>query len=134
MRTVRILLTLTALLLPAAPLRASEWPICAGGHRVTCIVDGDTFWLHGIKYRLSGVDTPEVFHPLCGSERRLAARATVRLAELMGRGEPQLRSFGRDVYDRELVTVAVAGVDVGDTLVGEGLAQIWQHHKADWCS
>jgi endonuclease YncB( thermonuclease family) len=134
MHTLRILFAFTALVLPIAPSHASEWPICRGGHRVTCIVDGDTFWLRGVKYRLSGIDTPEVFHPLCSTERKLAARATVRFAQLMGEGEPALRSFGRDPYDRQLVTVAIAGTDIGDRLVGEGLAQVWRHHKADWCS
>ena len=35
------------------------WPICGYGKRVTCIVDGDTFWMNRQKYRLYGVDAPE---------------------------------------------------------------------------
>ncbi|MEO1749922.1 MAG: hypothetical protein AAFR27_15140 [Pseudomonadota bacterium] len=37
--------------------------ICTGGDRaarkVTCLVDGDTGWQNGVKWRLEGVDTPE---------------------------------------------------------------------------
>ena len=36
------------------------WTVCQQGEvRYNCIVDGDTFWLQGEKYRLSGVDNPE---------------------------------------------------------------------------
>ncbi len=37
--------------------------LCAPGERntssKTCVVDGDTLWLHGVKYRLADFDTPE---------------------------------------------------------------------------
>ena len=42
-------------------------PICSGGNRrarkVTCLVDGDTGWEHGVKWRLKSVDTPEISKP-----------------------------------------------------------------------
>jgi len=27
--------------------------------RITCVVDGDTVWFEGVKYRLAVIDTPE---------------------------------------------------------------------------
>ena len=65
---------------------AGAMPICGSGKRVTCVVDGDTFWLGGVKYRLKGVDTPEV-HGKCRNERRLAKKATEALREFFERGE-----------------------------------------------
>src|SRR5688572_18991541 len=59
----------TSQLSPAAALSVGGVPICAGGlraaHRVTCLVDGDTGWESGVKWRLSGVDTPELTLPGC---------------------------------------------------------------------
>lgn len=33
---------------------AAAIDMCGSGQRVNCIVDGDTFWLDGVKYRSSG--------------------------------------------------------------------------------
>jgi len=34
-----------------------------------CLVDGDTGWERGVKWRLTRVDTPEVSEPSCANER-----------------------------------------------------------------
>jgi len=40
---------------------ASAISICRGwARRATCLVDGDTGWENGVKWRLSDVDTPEI--------------------------------------------------------------------------
>jgi endonuclease YncB( thermonuclease family) len=67
------------LVLMAAPAYAIEK--CGSGKRVTCVVDGDTFWQDGVKIRMEGYDTPEPQTGICGGvrERQLAARATSRL-------------------------------------------------------
>ena len=43
--------------LPATsmPTTAASFPICGGGSRSTCVVDGDTFWLEGTKYRIADI-------------------------------------------------------------------------------
>jgi len=51
-------------------------PLCDSGARVTCVVDGDTFWLDGVKVRITDIDTPEVSDPLCAAEAALGARAS----------------------------------------------------------
>ena len=111
---------------------AAAYPICGGGWRVTCVVDGDTFWLEGEKIRISNIDAPEL-EARCSSERRLAVAATRRLAELLGGGELQIRREGTDRYDRMLATIRIGGRDVGDQLVADGLARTWSGRREPWC-
>lgn len=51
----------------------------------TCLVDGDTLWLHGQDIRLKDFDTPEPQTNICGgaAEVALAHRASARLLELL---------------------------------------------------
>src|SRR5687768_8337011 len=59
----------------AMPTVAASFPICGGASRSTCIVDGDTFWLEGTKYRIADIDTPEVSNFGCPAEKALGDRA-----------------------------------------------------------
>lgn len=111
---------------------AGAMPICGSGKRVTCVVDGDTFWLEGVKYRLKDVDTPEV-HGKCRNERRLAKKATEALRGFFERGEMQLTTYGRGYYGRVLVRVSISGVDAGEWLIENGLARRWPDGKKWWC-
>jgi endonuclease YncB( thermonuclease family) len=43
------------------------------------------------------------------------------------------RHFGQDRYDRTLATMWVDGVDVGETLIAEGLARRWPDGPEFWC-
>ena len=53
-----------ALLVSITPALAFE--MYGSGPRVTCVVDGDTFWHDGLKYRAFGFDTPEPQTNICG--------------------------------------------------------------------
>lgn len=143
-----LLLALTAAVLapvPAAPPLAAKgaraaalFPACAGGTRVTCVVDGDTFWLAGTKIRIAEIDTPEVSHPRCPQERALGLAATRRLRELQGAGHFALTTppdgRTRDRYGRELRIVTRGGKSLGAVLVREGLAARWGGQRKVWCS
>ena len=112
-------------------------PVCSGGHRavrkLTCIVDGDTGWEAGEKWRLEGIDAPELSKPECGAEKAKATASRDRLRALMGGGYEMSRGEP-DRYGRTLVTVTLAdGRDVGDVLMTEGLAQPWPNHGNVWC-
>lgn len=124
----------------APPLVASSsapLPICSGGKRHTCVVDGDTVWISGERIRLADIDAPELDGG-CARERDLAVRSARRLAELLSRtyeirrGDP---ADGRmqDRYGRTLAVIRVGGASVGTILVNEGLAQPWRGRKAQWC-
>ena len=39
-----------------------SFAVC-GMVRRTCVVDGDTIWLEGVKIRIADIDTPEISQP-----------------------------------------------------------------------
>jgi endonuclease YncB( thermonuclease family) len=109
---------------------------CGRGQRVTCVIDGDTFWLDGVKYRTSGYDTPEPYSNICGGqfEQQLAARAIARFIALWNTTEITIRRTGSvDRYDRNLVQVYSNGQDIGEILITEGLARHWPVGHEFWC-
>ncbi|MEP9387722.1 thermonuclease family protein [Mesorhizobium sp. KR9-304] len=112
-----------------------HFPLCGNGPRVNCVVDGDTFWLAGVKIRVADVNTPEVSDPACAAEAALGARATRRLLSLLNAGPFEVRRGWRDedVYGRKLRTLYRNGESIGEILVAEGLAHEWRGYKQDWC-
>lgn len=127
-------------LLGAAPVTEAHmvpqnFAICTGGHRVNCVVDGDTFWLEGTKIRIADFNTPEIGRPSCATEAALGRRATGRLLDLLKAGPFQLATIDRDedVYGRKLRIVTRNGQSIGDILVSEGLAHYWHGHRESWC-
>lgn len=105
-------------------------------HRV---VDGDTLdvWLirkedTGVfaaglrRVRLAHVDTPELRSkdPL---ERAAAAAARDRVQELARPGQlATVYDYGIDKYGRTLASIEVTGIDIGQTLLAEGLAAAYE--------
>ena len=119
---------------------SSELPVCSGGDRaarkVTCIVDGDTGWEHGVKWRYLAIDAPEMpEHASCRAEAKKAVQARDRLRELMGQGYRVNWSGRKGTYHRALVTITLSdGRDAGEVLLKEGLAQPWPNHGNPWCN
>ena len=104
--------------------------------RRNCVVDGDTFWLNGVKIRLVDVDAPEIGKPRCAEELRLGHLATDRLIEFLNAGPFELSTSGgrlRDRFGRELFQVSRDGKSVGEVLVDQGLAHRWNGAKEPWC-
>lgn len=135
MNRVALLLPALLCLLACSPsFGAEKLDVCKGGHRVTCVVDGDTLWLNGEKIRLEAFDAPEVSEPKCPAEKQLGDKATARLTELLNGADWKLTKSGhKDKYRRTLGTISIGGKDVGDTLIAEGLAHRWIGHKTSWC-
>lgn len=134
MRTLILFAALLSMSLPQIVLgRDVHFPLCGAGKRVTCVVDGDTFWLGREKFRLAGIDTPEASRPRCAAEAHLADKATLRLQSLLNGGAVALERQGQDRYGRTLVDVRAGGQSVERVLVAEGLAQHWRGRKANWC-
>lgn len=122
--------------LPRGPDReAARFARCAGPARVTCVVDGDTFWYAGTKIRIADINAPEVGEPGCAAEAALGARATARLTELLNQGPFTLVPADRatDAYGRRLFTVTRGGESLGAALEAEGLAEPWRGRRRDWC-
>lgn len=116
-------------------IAAQAFAICAGGKRVTCVVDGDTFWLGGTKIRIADIDTPEIGKPECAAEAALGQQATLRMRDLLSAGPFALAPADRDEdgFGRKLRIVMRDGASVGDILVAEGLAHPWGGALRDWC-
>lgn len=129
------MLTLAAsLILTAGSVQtiSAAFPICGNGPRVTCIVDGDTFWYEREKFRLVDIDAPEVSQPQCETEAAKASAATYRLAVLMDEAKLAIERRGVDRYGRTLALVSRGGQSVGERLVREGLARHWGDRRG-WC-
>ena len=119
----------------AADQESARFGLCSGAHRVTCVVDGDTFWYRGDKIRIADINAPEIGHPSCPYEAALGERATGRLLALLNRGPFTLQAIdrNRDKYGRLLRTVTRDGDSVGEELVREGLAEEWKGYRGNWC-
>lgn len=120
----------------AADTEAARFAPCEGPVRVTCVVDGDTFWYRGLKIRITDINAPELSHPSCAYEARLAEAATRRLTDLLNAGSFTLAVEGRetDRYGRALRVVRRGGRSLGEVLEREGLAEHWQGRRGDWCA
>lgn len=100
------------------------------------VVDGDTVVIGGKHIRLLGVDAGETIKGRykCAAERDQGMRAKARAEELLDTSKHEVAVVGSkgkghlDKYGRTLASVTSDGVDVGQTLVSEGLAQPWDGH------
>lgn len=115
---------------------AASFALCAPGPRITCVVDGDTFWLSGEKVRIADINAPETHPAGCPAEQALGDRATRRLIVLLNAGPFTLETAGRatDRYGRALRVVRRGGISLGAQLVSEGLAEPWRGRRSDWCA
>lgn len=127
-----------AMPIPVALLTAT-FALCGPGPRVTCVVDGDTFWLGGEKVRIADINAPETHGAQCAEEQARGDAATLRLLDLLNRGPFTLapadrdRDRDRDKYGRLLRVVERHGRSVGAILVAEGLAETWRGRRGNWC-
>ncbi len=104
--------------------------------RNTCVVDGDTIWLEGVKIRVADIDTPEISQPRCDYEYELGIKARDRLVVLLNQGEFSAVPIGNrdeDQYGRKLRVLMRDGRSLGDQLVSEGLARTWTGRREPWC-
>lgn len=118
------------------PKSSSEaFSVCGGGRRITCVVDGDTFWFRGEKIRIADIDTPELSPPRCERERERGLAAKQRLLDILNSGPLSFKTTAReeDRFGRKLRIVYRDQQSVGDILVAEGLARKWQGSRRSWC-
>lgn len=128
----RVLDAMAALILAALVLLFAFSALAASTIHV---VDGDTLDLDGVRIRVFNIDAPEVFSPSCAAELQLGVLATGRVRALVAApADVKAVDFrGLDRYGRTLARVEVDGRDLGEILMGEGLAMPWQGHRYHWC-
>ncbi len=129
---------LTLLVLWAVADRFAPYRGQVADCRLGYVYDGDTVEMlcgaEKLTARLVGFDTPETKDPQCPEELALGKRATDRLRVLVRSGPVELYRLGHDKYGRDLVTLTVAGQDVGNVLVAEGLAHAYHGGaRGGWC-
>ncbi len=115
---------------------SANFTACGIGRGNACVIDGDTFKLGERKIRITGIDAPEMAHPLCPAEAALARRSADRLRALLNEGGFDMiphRLHPTDSYGRELMVVERNGVSIGGRLVDEGLAHRYRGSKRSWC-
>jgi micrococcal nuclease len=134
MRAATLALAAVALASPAAALTA-DFPICDVGPRIACVVDGDTVWFGGVKYRFEEIDTPEKGTLAeCMQEGLQAIAATKRLSEILSTHEFMIEAGRLDRYGRTLARFVIGDTTAGHMLVAEGLARPWRGRTEDWCN
>lgn len=131
-------LALTAEPITMPTMTEGAWPICTGpnraARRVTCVVDGDTFWLFGERHRLACIDTPELDAD-SPSERWHAIRAQAHLARMLADPGTRLVPTGRrDFFERHLSSIDLVGLSgqarsLEADMVAFGLAE-WTDYRS----
>lgn len=121
----------------ATDREAAWFEVCNGPIRYTCVIDGDTIWYRGEKFRVLGIDAPEVSEPGCEREAQLGERATLALRDVLNEGpfslEPDRTEPEEDAYGRALRRITRGGVDLGERLVRQGLAVRDRSAAPGWC-
>jgi len=109
--------------------------------QVERVVDGDTFWADGVKYREAGIDTPETSDDprhgyKCEAERRLGELAAIEAEALLGGRKVWIKPTGRhDYYGRPLVRTRITkGKWYDDHMIRARLAAPWRGRKHKWCA
>jgi len=121
---------------PSGAAKTLSFGYCYTGGGWNCVVDGDTFWMEGVKIRVADIDAPETHPSRCSYEDDLGQRATARLHDLLNQGPVVLEALpdrDEDRYGRKLRIVTRNGNSLGDQLVSEGLARTWIGHREPWC-
>ncbi|MBV1695924.1 MAG: hypothetical protein KGP27_15800 [Hyphomicrobiales bacterium] len=69
------------------------------------VVDADTIEQHGVRWRIAGIDAPEIHSAKCAEERRRGILAAARLIALIGERGARINPVthprsGRPTIDR----------------------------------
>lgn len=99
------------------------------------VLDGDTIDIGPVRVRIHGIDAPE-FSQTCaragGGEWDCGKAAAARLDALAGAAAVTCIPRERDVYGRIVASCEAGGVDLGGTLVAEGLAWAFLRYSDDY--
>lgn len=98
------------------------------------VIDGDTIDIHGQRIRLHGIDAPESAQTCtsAGTSWRCGAEAANKLSEKIGRQTVICDKRDTDRYGRAVAVCSVAGQDINEWLVSEGLAVAYRQYSSDY--
>jgi len=111
------------------PVLAAPLPSLTGQ---ASVIDADTIEIRSQRVRLNGIDAPES-NQICfdarGNKWRCGQKASLALADLIGRSHVSCRISGLDKYDRQIGTCSVGGTDINQWLVRAGWALAYRKYS-----
>lgn len=121
--------------------RPAPWPLLAALLVAGIVViDGDTVERDGVRWRIDGLDAPEIHGARCARERQLGIIAAARLIALLEARGGRLIETGRDKYGRRrgrlLLGWPSTGEDDWTALAireGLGVAYDGRSPRPGWC-
>jgi endonuclease YncB( thermonuclease family) len=96
------------------------------------VIDGDTLEIHGTRIRLWGIDAPESTQVCRGEDSvqyRCGAKSANDLDAFIAGRPVNCVPIALDRYGRTVATCSIAGADLGEWLVRNGLAIDWPQHS-----
>jgi len=96
------------------------------------IIDGDSLEIHGSRIRLWGIDAPESSQLCRGDDSkpyRCGAKAANDLDAFIAERPIACTPLSEDQYGRTVARCSVAGIDLGEWLVRNGLAVDWPQYS-----
>lgn len=97
-------------------------------------IDGDTIALGAQRVRLVGFDAPELFHPRCASERRLARYAKLKLGSLLDRKLTFVACVGWNYGRACAILEGAAPIMIAAGLAAPYVCEGKCPKRRDWCS
>jgi endonuclease YncB( thermonuclease family) len=102
---------------------------------VASVIDGDTIEIRGVRIRLHGIDAPES-RQLCtrttGEQWRCGQRASLALADMIGRSTVSCDPRDTDRYGRTVAVCRVRGLDLNGWMVIQGWAVAYRRYSKDY--
>lgn len=104
------------------------------------VIDGDTVERGGVRWRIAGIDAPEIHGARCAAERQAGIIAAARLIALLSERGGRLIETGREKYGRKLGQLIIGWPSTGeaawaDLAISEGHVVAWngKGKRHDWC-
>lgn len=103
------------------------------------VIDADTVEQDGQRWRLTGLDAPEIHRARCPEERRRGILAAAHLIGLLAISPAELvpaaKGAKRDKYGRRLGRLLIDGQDWAGTAISAGHAVAWDGagRAPTWC-
>lgn len=110
--------------------KPGTFAFCGRSGLNNCVMDGNTFWMKGVKMKLAGIEVPQTDQARCMEERARGFTAKVRLRDMLNSGSFQVAAGGQGA---EVKALSKSGISFADQLVREGLARRAGSASPSWC-
>ena len=101
---------------------------------VASVTDGDSLVIHGQRIRLEGIDAPES-RQVCSKEGqswRCGQKASLALADHIGRQTVRCEHLGTDRYQRVLARCFLGDLNLNEWMVRQGWAVAYRQYSQDY--